>query len=214
MWPAGIEPAAPRVSGGRSTGLSYGHVKMLRLSRPAHAERCCPCHSPTLRPWIACRGSRNRRAHVLRGGALEPEPRRWRENSQAKADANANASFQRDAEGLSLSGGASIRSSASSTEHHLVRTDEGRSPPGTKKATHGSPSSGFRSAASDLACRPPSEGSSVVDAALRTGRVPVRQRSGDGRRFDDGAWAVGCGQHCETENRARVRKTQGIHTNF
>ena len=26
MWPAGIEPAAPRVSGRRSTGLSYGHV--------------------------------------------------------------------------------------------------------------------------------------------------------------------------------------------
>jgi hypothetical protein len=28
MWPAGIEPAARRVSNGRSTGLSYGHVGM------------------------------------------------------------------------------------------------------------------------------------------------------------------------------------------
>lgn len=27
MWPAGVEPAARRVSGGRSTGLSYGHVR-------------------------------------------------------------------------------------------------------------------------------------------------------------------------------------------
>ena len=28
MWPAGVEPAARRVSGGRSTGLSYGHVRV------------------------------------------------------------------------------------------------------------------------------------------------------------------------------------------
>ena len=26
MWPAGIEPATPRVSDGRSTGLSYDHL--------------------------------------------------------------------------------------------------------------------------------------------------------------------------------------------
>jgi hypothetical protein len=28
MWPAGFEPAPPRVSGERSTGLSYGHLKV------------------------------------------------------------------------------------------------------------------------------------------------------------------------------------------
>ena len=33
MWPAGVEPAAPRVSGGRSTGLSYGHVCTSRGGR-------------------------------------------------------------------------------------------------------------------------------------------------------------------------------------
>jgi hypothetical protein len=31
VWPAGIEPATPRVSGGRSTGLSYGHIELARL---------------------------------------------------------------------------------------------------------------------------------------------------------------------------------------
>ena len=37
------------------------------------AERCCPCHSPTLRPWIADRRLRtSAAAGVLRGGALEP----------------------------------------------------------------------------------------------------------------------------------------------
>ena len=46
------------------------------LSRPAEAERCFPCHSPTLRPWITDRRLRTSAAIVvLRGGALEPEPR-------------------------------------------------------------------------------------------------------------------------------------------
>jgi hypothetical protein len=53
---------------------------------------------------------------VLRGGALEPEPRAGRRNVQAKADAYRLAQLQRAyAEGLSLSGGASIRSSPSSS---------------------------------------------------------------------------------------------------
>src|SRR5215212_3846339 len=57
---------------------------------------------------------------VLRGGALEPEPRASQENSQAKAHAYCQASFPwRDAEGLSLSGGASIRTGAFQAEHHL-----------------------------------------------------------------------------------------------
>ena len=33
MWPAGFEPATPRVSGGRSTGLSYGHASGRSRSR-------------------------------------------------------------------------------------------------------------------------------------------------------------------------------------
>jgi len=33
-------------------------VMCLRMSRSAEAERCFPCLSPTLRPWIACRRKR------------------------------------------------------------------------------------------------------------------------------------------------------------
>jgi hypothetical protein len=33
-------------------------VKCLRMSRRLNAERCFPCLSPTLRPWIACRRKR------------------------------------------------------------------------------------------------------------------------------------------------------------
>jgi hypothetical protein len=55
-------------------------------------------------------------ADVLRGGVLEPEPRSSAGKSQAKADAAFQRSFPApSAEGLSLSGGASIRSSASSS---------------------------------------------------------------------------------------------------
>lgn len=44
MWPAGFEPATPRASSGRSTGLSYSHVELLSrfsvpLSHPSALDR-------------------------------------------------------------------------------------------------------------------------------------------------------------------------------
>ena len=45
MWPAGIEPAARRVSNGRSTGLSYGHVGWARLDSN---QRRLVCWTSTL----------------------------------------------------------------------------------------------------------------------------------------------------------------------
>jgi hypothetical protein len=41
MWPAGFEPAARRVSGDRSTGLSYDHAYMLfkPLAYPSTLDR-------------------------------------------------------------------------------------------------------------------------------------------------------------------------------
>lgn len=60
--------------------------------------------SPSARARLAAGG-------VLRGGALEPEPRHDPDNSQAKADTLLQRDLCRRArEGLSLSGGASIRS--------------------------------------------------------------------------------------------------------
>ena len=146
---------APRVSGGRSTVLSYSHTEWAELDRPelrdedsnpdfhvqsvassrlddpglrladvspgAKAERCCPCHSPTLRPWIAAA----RRARRLTSSYVEefwsPYPRHSALNSQAKADAYSPSAFQRGTlRSLSLSGGASIRFSAFQAGHHLL----------------------------------------------------------------------------------------------
>ena len=252
MWPAGVEPATPRVSGGRSTGLSYDHVRLApksRLGREAADFRDLrdsgsasdpeSCDGRNRRGWartsgllfvrealsplsyspvrcggasaasgrlqgscamsdplggsdilrrklrdkesnldlhvqsvVSCRlddpGTRaspsiprsgrstqqanagpsgrgrvlclvhrkrtmfsvplanpstlDRRAtaarpalDVLRGGALEPEPRRSTSKRAGKSRCQCERVFSRDAEGLSLSGGASIRSSASSS---------------------------------------------------------------------------------------------------
>lgn len=73
------------------------------VCRLACRQRCCSCHSPTLRPWIAVD--------------------RWR---PAWRGAGARASHRvcRTAEGLSLSGGASVASSVFQAEHHLFVVTE------------------------------------------------------------------------------------------
>ena len=54
------------------------------MARSGNAERCCPCHSPALRPWIAGFG-------VLRGGELEPGALAASRKAQAKAAGNSAA---------------------------------------------------------------------------------------------------------------------------
>jgi hypothetical protein len=77
--PPGRSRASPSTSRhGRSTQQASTTCRawLPPLSRPLEAKRCFLCHSPTLRPWI--RDSRLRTSAtvaVLRGGALEPEPR-------------------------------------------------------------------------------------------------------------------------------------------
>jgi hypothetical protein len=56
---------------------------------PFNRERCCPSHSPTLRPWIAATLG----YVVLRGGALEPGALVSFEKSQAKARAYSGCDF-------------------------------------------------------------------------------------------------------------------------
>src|ERR687888_2321546 len=83
---------------GRST-----QWRVVSLSRSAEAERCFPSHSPTLRPWIAYSASY---VEELWSPSLVRSP----EKEQAKAHAYSPALFQApSAEGLSLSGGASIQ---------------------------------------------------------------------------------------------------------
>src|SRR6266568_8356219 len=111
-------PSIPRVAGDRRSRRAPPVGPWSRpLSRPAEAERCFLCHSPTLRPWITDHWVRMCAVvAVLRGGALEPEPQTLLlENCRLKQTLIASVYFQRDAEGLSLSGGASIRSRACSS---------------------------------------------------------------------------------------------------
>jgi hypothetical protein len=48
VWPAGIEPAAPRVSGGRSTWLSYGHKDGRGWTRTSCLRAGDPPRTPSL----------------------------------------------------------------------------------------------------------------------------------------------------------------------
>jgi hypothetical protein len=58
------------------------------MTRRAGARRCCPSHSPTLRPWTAASAVARPVRGVLRGGVLEPGARRRSEIVQAKAAVN------------------------------------------------------------------------------------------------------------------------------
>ena len=115
--------ASPSISrGGRSTQQATAPVVggSRPLSRPAEAGRCFLSHSPTLRPWIV---RRRMRIRVVRTSYVEglwsPSRRSLPENRQAKADAYSQRSFPtRSAAGLSLSGGASIRTLSSQAGHH------------------------------------------------------------------------------------------------
>jgi hypothetical protein len=88
LWPR-LSVHLPSVEDRRSRRMPPGgHGRVLCLVRP-EPERCCPCHSPTLRPWIIVRRLRiSGTVDVLRGGALEPDPRTTAGNWQAKAHAN------------------------------------------------------------------------------------------------------------------------------
>jgi hypothetical protein len=84
-------PLRPSPGLGRSTQRAVASKTSrhcIPCPRAAHAERCCLCHSPTLRPWIIRRRVRmSRSPSVLRGGALEPESRNWTIELHAKANA-------------------------------------------------------------------------------------------------------------------------------
>ncbi len=149
----------------------------------AEAERCCSCHSPTLRPWILSHRLRTCAATVvLRGGALEPEPRRrYRKFACKSTRVFSCVIHAHGAEGLSLSGGASIRSSACSS-WASPRLGRISSPLERKRRPVGSPSTGC-CAARNLARAPPSEGRNIAEPALRIEVRPARLGRRDDPRF-------------------------------
>ena len=118
MWPAGIEPAAPRVSGGRSTGLSYGHgrrahrppsispageidaVARGRPSSVASVRSTALFSMPLAHPSTLDRrppAAQARRVAVLRGGALEPDPQSVLENCTGNTSSYLRAYFRANA---------------------------------------------------------------------------------------------------------------------
>jgi len=95
--PAEVAPLrpSPRAGDRRSRRAPHRGLGRLLCHVRADAERCCPCHSPTLRPWITDHLLRTSGAvDVLRGGVLEPEPHAPFGKVEAKAQAYASVPFQ------------------------------------------------------------------------------------------------------------------------
>src|SRR4051812_31142467 len=108
------------------------------------------------------------------------------EKLQAKAHANSRSQFRaRSAEGLSLSGGASIRTYFSQAGHHLSSSSGTGSPWSTKKATRWVALDWPGMRARDLARTPPSEGVSVIAPRRHGDAVRARLPLGGQGRFGE-----------------------------
>jgi hypothetical protein len=155
------------------------------------------------------------RRSVLRGGALEPESlHEFRKMCKLKHTHVFQRSFRCDAQrSLSLSGGASIRSSAcSSWASPLVLSLH------KKGDLVGRPRLA-RYAARELARTPPSEGFDVGRPTLRFEGAPAQCRRRDGRRLGEIHVAVGCDHHgvvviAGPEHRSNIGRTQGFLEDF
>ena len=108
------------------------------LSRRAEAERCFPCHSPTLQPWIGDR----RAAHIHRGrrpswgGVGARASRTGSEIGRIKQTLIASVYFQRAAPKVFLSqAGPRFDPRAVQAEHHLRSDVDDR--PRTRKRRPG-----------------------------------------------------------------------------
>ena len=153
---------------------------VLLMARPAEAGRCCLCHSPALRPWIAAFG-------VLRGGDLEPGALAL-PNYAGKSSGLFSSEFglreaQRD---LSLSGGTSIGTGTFQAGHHLLVVVVDCLAFGNKKGDpSGSPLPAVVSCARDLASTPRGKGDSAAVLALQIEAMPARHDRRGRRRFGD-----------------------------
>jgi hypothetical protein len=130
---------------------------------PAETKLCFPCHSPTLRPWIAvCRSRVWQAGAVLRGGALEPEPRSSPENAHPKSTRVFQRCTMHSPSRVFLSqAGPRFDLALVQAEHHLLCTCYGN-----KKGDRWSPSPA-RNVASTLALTPRREDGDVTAIAPR-----------------------------------------------
>jgi len=158
-------------------------------------KRCFPCHSPTLRPWIAPFRLRGRRRNVLRGGALEPEPGAALEICRRKQTLIAERFCSARTPRVFLSqAGPRFDLVLFQAEHHLsiptVPAAWER-----ERATRLDRPRLARYAARELARMPPSEGMDVTGPAVHGASVPARQRFGDQGRVGGKHSDVGIGTH-------------------
>ena len=205
MWPAGVEPATPRVSDGHSTALSYDHASTrarppsispreeidaaarLLASAVAPSETSALFSMPLAHPSTLDRRPRADRARmvaVLRGGALEPDPQSVPKICTPNTCAYRRAYFRVNAKSLSLSSGASIRSRASSSWASPFFSSTSFASE-TTKATH-------RVALEKLLCA-----SDLAHSPLHEGCCIPRPAQEAGRRVSDGLPRSGIGRFGE-----------------
>jgi hypothetical protein len=159
-----------------------------RRVRGHKAKPCFPCHSPTLRPWITDPRLRVSRAiGVLRGGALEPEPRTFAEKkSKLKLTHINQRSFQARTPRVFLS----QAGPRFELEHFKLsitsRSGLGRSPSERKKATRLDRPRLARYPARNLASNAPIESWDVTDIEPLAEAVAAHPgRRGRGRSGGD-----------------------------
>jgi len=130
----------PPPTGGRRSGRAASPGRLEVSVTTAECGRCCLCHSPTLRPWIARRAGYARPASSYVEELWSPSVGRCLEKCKLKQTFIQRFLEPGSANGLSLSGGASIRSRTCSrwasptVSRRMVKVG------GTKRTTRGSPS--------------------------------------------------------------------------
>jgi hypothetical protein len=82
VWPAGVEPAAPRVSSGRSTGLSYGHLGVVpTASRPSPPRPTWRAWPMTIRTITGARAEGTRLPRAAKRSGARESRRSWSRTS-------------------------------------------------------------------------------------------------------------------------------------
>ena len=185
------------------------------VSPASKAERCCPSHSPTLRPWITDRRMRYPGWTTSYVEELwSPSLAHIAGNRQAKAGANTSIHFFLRAGGVFLPQ-AGPRSGLVLLQagHHLAscrsvtsRNDEG-DPLGRPRLA--------RNAARNLACTPSSEGMGNIELEPGVAVRPGRDRRGWGR---SGGVDRGVGQVCHEvlmdPPQRRIEHRDGLRKGF
>ena len=175
-------PSTPRRRSRRSARLPS---PVRAVSRTAEAERCFPCHSPTLRPWIAADAASYVEERWSPALLRSPEIRRQKQRliqQRIRMRGWRRGTFLSQA-------GPRVSVVAFHVEHHpSVLFDLART---TTRATFRVALAAVADAGKTLACMPPSEGVPVVRPALVASRPEAGRICDGGGRFGEGHVDVG-----------------------